>query len=99
MRANRSIRQNSRAVALALLLGAMLGGCSSTIDHIPTSLGGLPEGVPQRPAAPPAYPNVHEMPAPRDDAALSVAERKRLEEELAKRRDRYVPANSAAPKP
>ncbi len=58
-------------VAAALLLAATLCGCSSVVDNIPTSVGGLPEGVPQRPATPPAYPAVHDMPPPRQDSALS----------------------------
>ena len=33
-------------VAAALLLAATLAGCSSVVDNIPTSMGGLPEGVP-----------------------------------------------------
>jgi hypothetical protein len=80
-----------RAAALALLLSAALGGCTSVIDQIPTSLGGLPEGVPQRPAAPPTYPAVHDMPAPREDVTLSPEERKRLQEDLKKSRDRHGP--------
>jgi hypothetical protein len=78
-----------RALAAALLLaGAVtLSGCSSTIDHIPTAMGGLPEGVPQRPATPAAYPAVHDMPPARTDEPLSDAEKKRLREELAKMRE------------
>jgi hypothetical protein len=73
----------------ALALGAMLAGCSSAmIDNIPTSLGGLPEGVPQRPAVQPAYPAVHDMPQQRPDVPLSEAERKQLAEDLARARDR-----------
>lgn len=86
------IRQTVRAMAIALVLGAPLGGCSTAVvDHIPNSLGGLPEGVPQRPAVQPAYPAVHDMPAPREDTALSEAQRKRLQEDLKKARDRYAP--------
>src|SRR5262245_37248526 len=99
MRAEGHIRRTGRAMAVALVLGAALGGCTSTIDHIPTALGGLPEGVPERPKTPATYPNVHEVPAPRSDAALSEAERKRLEADLAKTRDQYVPAGGAAAKP
>jgi hypothetical protein len=77
------------ALAAALLLAgaAMLSGCSSTIDHIPTAIGGLPEGVPQRPATPAAYPAVHDMPPTRTDETLSDAEKKKLREDLAKMRD------------
>ena len=80
-------------VAAALLLAATLAGCSSVVDNIPTSVGGLPEGVPQRPATPPAYPAVHDMPPPREDGALSEAESKRLREDLKNTRNRRRPAD------
>ncbi len=85
-------------VAAALLLAATLAGCSSVVDTIPTSLGGLPDGVPARPAAPPAYPAVHDMPPSRQDGALSDAESKRLREDLKSVRNRVtapVPAPDA----
>ena len=77
-------------VAAALLLAATLAGCSSVVDNIPTSVGGLPEGVPQRPATPTAYPAVHDLPPPRQDSALSDAESKRLREDLKSTRNRVV---------
>lgn len=77
-------------VAAALLLAATLAGCSSVIDTVPTSLGGLPEGVPARPAAQAAYPAVHDVPPPRQDGALSDAESKRLREDLKSTRNRVV---------
>jgi hypothetical protein len=100
----RSLRQrNLGLVAAALLLaGSMiLAGCSaSTVaDHIPTALGGLPEGVPQRPAKPPAYPAVHDMPPARDSAVLSDAEQTKLEADLAKARDRLGAQSGPADKP
>src|SRR5262245_21007128 len=67
-------RQGGRAMLLAL--GMSLAGCSSMIDHIPTSLGGLPEGVPARPQVQPAYPAVHDMPQQRPETPLTDAERK-----------------------
>jgi hypothetical protein len=76
--------------AVLLLAGAViLAGCSASIyaDHIPTAVGGLPEGVPQRPANPPAYPAVHDLPPARDSAVLSDAEQTKLEADLAKARD------------
>jgi len=82
-------------VAAALLLAASLCGCSSVVDTIPTSLGGLPEGVPQRPATPAAYPSVHDMPPARQENALSEAESKRLREELKNARNRLAPAAEA----
>ena len=84
------------AVAAACLLAAMLAGCSSVIDSVPTSMGGLPEGVPARPAAPPAYPAVHDLPPPRADSALSDVESKRLREDLKKTRNRIAPTPADA---
>jgi hypothetical protein len=84
------------AVAAALLLAATLAGCSSVADNIPTSMGGLPEGVPARPAVPPAYPAVHDLPPPRADSALSDVESRRLREDLKKTRNRVAPAASEA---
>jgi hypothetical protein len=90
----RSLRKLS--VAAALLLAAAVGGCSSVVDNIPTSMGGLPEGVPQRPATPYAYPAVHDMPPSRKDAAMSEAESKRLREDLKGTRSRVAPPPEAA---
>jgi hypothetical protein len=84
------------AVAAALLLAATLAGCSSIADNIPHSMGGLPEGVPARSAAPPAYPAVHDLPPPRTDSALSEVESKRLREDLKNTRNRVAPASSDA---
>ena len=79
------------SVAAALLLAATLAGCSSSfIDHIPTALGGLPKDVPARPAAPPSYPAVHDMPPPRQDSAMSASESKRLRQELNVTRDKLA---------
>jgi type IV pilus biogenesis protein CpaD/CtpE len=75
----------------ALLLAATLCGCSSVVDHIPTSVGGLPEGVPQRPATQADYPAVHDIPPARQDSALSEAESKRLREDLKNTRNRVAP--------
>jgi hypothetical protein len=93
---SRLLRQTQAlALATGVILSVALAGCSSAIDHIPTSLGGLPEGVPQRPAVQPAYPAVHDMPPARQDATLSDAERKRLQEDLARARDRAAPPADA----
>ncbi len=78
----------------AVLLALALSGCSSAVDHIPSSLGGLPDGVPARPASPPAYPAVHDMPPPRQDSALSEAENKRLRQDLNVTREK---AKTSAP--
>jgi hypothetical protein len=92
-----------RAGAAALLLaGALiLAGCSaSTVaDHLPTAAGGLPDGAPQRPAKPAAYPAVHDMPPARDNAVLSDEEQKKLEADLAAARNRLGAQSGAAGKP
>jgi hypothetical protein len=68
--------------ALLVVLAGGLAGCSSAIDQVPTWAGGLPNGVPERPAMPPAYPAVHDMPPPRNDTVLTEAERKKLKDDL-----------------
>jgi hypothetical protein len=78
-------------VAAALVLAAMLAGCSSVVDTIPTTLGGLPDGTPARPTTETAYPSVHDMPPPRQERALNEADTKRLREELKQTRARLAP--------
>jgi len=75
-------------LAAAALLAANLAGCSSVIDNVPHSVGGLPDGTPARAATPPAYPAVHDMPPSRRETALSEAESKRLREDLTNTRNR-----------
>jgi len=83
-------RAGAVAVALALASAALLSGCSShaVIDNLPAAVGGLPEGVPERPATPPSYPAVHNMPPARPDTALTAAETKKLREDLITTRER-----------
>jgi hypothetical protein len=92
------LRQAARALAAVALLtgGAMLAGCSSAIDHIPTALGGLPEGIPARPAEPPPYPAVHDMPTPRASTPLSEAEKKLLKDDLIANRNRAIQQGTEA---
>ncbi len=84
--------RSARAGAAALWLAAavVLSGCSSVVDHIPSSLGGLPAGVPPRPDTPAPFPAVHDMPPNRSDVALSDEEKKRLREDLVHTRERAV---------
>jgi hypothetical protein len=84
-----------------MLLAASLCGCSSVIDHIPTSLGGLPEGVPPRKTTQGPYPSVHDMPPARQDSVLSESESKRLREDLKLTRSRVAtpPAETPAAPP
>ena len=86
------------SLAAAVLLAATLTGCSSVIDNVPHSMGGLPDGTPARSAAPPSYPAVHDMPPSRRDTALTEAESKRLREDLTNTRNRVsapIPAPEA----
>jgi hypothetical protein len=87
----------ARALAAALVIAgsAALAGCSTVVDHIPTAIGGLPEGAPERPATPAAYPAVHDMPPNRGPTVFTDAEKKRLRDELAATRERTTRA--AAP--
>jgi hypothetical protein len=89
-----------RVLAAALIASAgLLGGCTgaNTIaDHLPTALGGLPEGTPQRPTTASAYPAVHDMPPPRPTTVLSDAEQTKLESDLAAARTRATEAAKAA---
>jgi hypothetical protein len=85
----------ARAFAAVLVAAgsASLAGCSSAliIDHIPAAIGGLPEGAPERPATPVAFPPVHSAPAgDRGPTVLTDAERKRLRDDLSASRDRSM---------
>ena len=85
-------------VAAGLVAAAVaLSGCGSMIaDHMPAAAGGLPEGSPQRPRAPAAFPAVHDMPPPRATTVLSDAEAKKLEDDLIATRNRAEAAAKAA---
>ncbi len=72
----------------ALVLALALGACSSTFSRMPTELGGMPPGTPQQPAAPAAYPAVHDMPPPRNDVVMTQEEQKKAEAELMALRER-----------
>ena len=83
----------SRSVLVAALMAGALGlsGCSAgsvISDHMPNALGGLPEGAPQRPTKPSAFPAVHDMPPPRGSTVLTDAEQKKLEDDLIAARTR-----------
>ena len=63
---------------MALVFSAtMLTGCGSIIaDHLPTAVGGLPEGGPDRPTKQSHFPAVHDFPAPRASTVLTMPSRK-----------------------
>ena len=84
---SRSQQGFPRSALVAMLIAAAVGlaGCSAGSmvgDHMPTALGGLPEGAPQRATKPSAYPAVHDMPPPRGSTVLTDAEQKKLEDDL-----------------
>jgi hypothetical protein len=76
------MRQIGRAafgVVTMLLLFLSVGGCSTSIADLPS--GSSPD-TPERAADVPDYPAVHDVPAPRDQAAMDPAEQARVEKEL-----------------
>jgi hypothetical protein len=94
--------QRSRWAVLGL--AAALAGCSAgTIaDRLPGEMG-LPADAPARPEAPYDFPAVHDMPPDRALATMSEDEQVRVENELARVRDRQEgrpqPGKKAAPAP
>ena len=76
------------APLVALALAVSLGACASTVADLPSQLGGLPAGTPERPAQPPAYPAVHDMPPPRPNTVMTEEERKKAQAELSALRER-----------
>ena len=89
-----------RALAAALAAGGIaLAGCSAggmVADHLPNAVGGLPDGMPQRPASSMPYPAVNATPPPRATTVLTDAETRKLESDLVAARNR---AAEAAAKP
>lgn len=79
---------------LATLLSSQLLACSSLIGDLPAPIG-LPTATPERPAAPPAFPAVHDVPPPREEKPLSEEDRKKLEADLAAARDRQARPDTA----
>jgi hypothetical protein len=92
---------------LALAGTLMLSSCANTTNmgndlgnELPTAIGGLPQGTPERPQAAPAYPAVHDMPPPRNTKVMTEEEKKRAEAELAVMREQQARrAQSAASNP
>lgn len=83
-----------RRLAAVLVLGAAFGGCSLPIADLPAI--GLPSNAPARPQTSAAYPAVHDVPAPREQAVLEPSERAQIEKELIAARDRQARAAGAA---
>jgi hypothetical protein len=93
-RASRQRGQESAGILAAaglVVLAMFLSACSSSNrigDSLPPSLGGLPAGMPERPAVQSDYPAVHDLPPPRADTTLSDAEKKSLKDDLIASRER-----------
>jgi len=88
-------------LTVAVLMGGVLvGGCAGTTvgESIPAGFGGLPADAPARPAVPPDYPAVHDMPPPRPVRMLDEDQQERLQKDLTRARDRQEGRNPA-PKP
>ena len=80
----------------ALLAAALIvSGCSTQVADMP--LVGVPSDAPPRTKEAGAYLPVHDLPQNRDEAAMSLAEQKRLSAELIAARDRQASATAPAP--
>jgi hypothetical protein len=77
-----------------VLLSLSLGGCSTSIADLPF---GTPSDAPERAADVSAYPAVHDLPAPRDQATMNPAEQAKVEKELMAARDRQAQTSQASP--
>jgi hypothetical protein len=85
-RSSRLKIHRTRQLLLGLVVCAgsiLLVSCSTVLSEMPSQVGGLPAGAPERPPVAPEYPAVHEMPAPRATAVLTEEEKKKVEAELA----------------
>jgi hypothetical protein len=80
------------------MLFGLLAGCASTFDALPHAVGGLPAEAPARSAAPPAFPEVHNMPSQRPAPVLSETEQKQAEKDLIAIRDRQQRSSAAIAK-
>ena len=60
---------------------------------------GVPDGAPERPAAPAAYPAVHDVPPPRNSVVLTNTEAAQLEADLVTARDQQQSGVGIKPQP
>jgi hypothetical protein len=79
--------------ATVVLLSLSLGGCSTSIAELPF---GSSSDMPERAAEVPDYPAVHDIPAPRDQAAMDPAEQARVEKELIAAREHQSQAGQSS---
>jgi hypothetical protein len=101
-RVNRKARAKNWTMAALALLALALGGCATSVADLP--LVGVPSDAPARPQEPPAYPAVHDLPAPREQNAMDLSEQAKIQKELVAARDRQsvvagAPATAAGTTP
>ena len=96
----RTARVFGRSVLPALGLAVALCGCSSgaIIDKLPGDIG-EPADAPARPAAPYAYPAVHDLPPRRATPTLSEDQQIKMEKDLEAARDKQETREKAADGP
>lgn len=78
--------------AAVVALSLLLAGCSTSIADLSF---GTPSDAPERPAEASAYPAVHDLPAPREEAAMDPAEQAKVEKELIAARDHQAQPTTA----
>jgi hypothetical protein len=84
-----------RSLLAAFAVAASLTGCAAgPLSEMPQSLGGPPPDTPKAPAAPYAYPPVHDMPPPRSTEPMNEEQQFQLEKELNAVRERQQGATS-----
>jgi hypothetical protein len=86
-------KMSAWAVAALLLSAPALGGCSTSIADMP--LVGTPAGAPERPKEAGSYLPVHDLPPDREEAAMSPADRAKMQAELLAARDRQASVAAA----
>jgi hypothetical protein len=74
-------------------LSLSLGGCSTSLSDLPF---GTASDAADKPKDVSAYPAVHDLPPPRDEAAMPPAEQAKVEQELIATRDRQASTAAAA---
>lgn len=89
---------------VAAVAAACLSGCASISEKFAETASqmpviGVPEGAPQRPAAPAAYPAVHDVPPPRNSVVLTNTEAAQLEADLVTARDQQQSGVGLKPQP
>ena len=82
-------------MSCALLAAALaVSGCSTQVADMP--LVGVPSDAPPRPKEAGTYLPVHDLPPSRDEAAMNLAEQKRIQSELIAARDRQASSSTPA---